>query len=111
MSQAGAANGQKKGEMTPTQLDREYPHQVLLRADHYSGSNYQTVQGFCIGLSLAPRGHSIVKDDHWHHAFCFSDPADAEKFRARFGGEMFDPARRGPGKHWHALREPKRQSY
>jgi hypothetical protein len=66
---------------------------VLLPADVYRGSNYQTVQGFCIGLSLAPRGHSIYKDGAWYHVFCFSDPADAEKFRARFGGQMFDPAR------------------
>jgi hypothetical protein len=35
-----------------------YPHQVLLRADLYTGSAYQTLQGFCIGLSLGPRGHS-----------------------------------------------------
>jgi hypothetical protein len=96
----------RKGELSPARLDREYPHQVLVRADHYTGSNYQTVQGFCIGLSLAPRGHSIFKDDAWHHVFCFADPADAEKFRARFGGEMFDPARRGRGRRWHMMREP-----
>jgi hypothetical protein len=92
-------------------LDLEYPHQVLLRADHYTGSAYQTVQGFCIGLSLAPRGHSMFKDDVWHYVFCFADPADAEKFRARFGGEVFDPARRGRGRRWHLLREPRKPRY
>ena len=80
----------RKGEMSSAQLDREYPHQVLLRADHYTGSAYRTVQAFCIGLSLAPRGHSMFKDDAWHHVFCFSDPVDVKKFRARFGGEVFD---------------------
>ena len=90
--------GRRKGELSPARLDREYPHQILLRADHYTGSAYQTVQGFCIGLSLAPRGRSIFRDDKWHHVFCFSDPGDAEKFRARFGGKVFDPARRRGGK-------------
>ena len=53
----------RKKETVAARLDHEYPHQVLLRADDYRGSNYhnQTVQGFCIGLSHAPRGHSIYK--------------------------------------------------
>lgn len=37
------------GERAPVQLDRLYPHQVLLRGDLYTGSAYQTLQGFCIG--------------------------------------------------------------
>lgn len=36
----------RKGEMLPARLDRQYPYQVLLPADDYRGSNYQTVQGF-----------------------------------------------------------------
>jgi hypothetical protein len=38
--------------------------------------------------------------------FCFAESADAEKFRARFGGEIFDPARRGCGRRWHMMRRP-----
>jgi len=69
----------------PARLDREYRHQILLRAD------YQTVQG------RSRRGHSIFKDDVQHHVFSFSDTVDVEKFRAQFGGELFDRARRGRG--------------
>jgi hypothetical protein len=29
--------------------------------------------------------------------FCFAEPADAERFMARVGGEMFDPKQRGKG--------------
>jgi hypothetical protein len=29
--------------------------------------------------------------------FCFAEPADAERFMTRFGGEMFDPKQRGKG--------------
>ncbi len=101
--------GRRKGEFSPARLDPSTPTKSLLRADYYTGSNYQTVQGFCIGLSLAPRGHSIFKDEAWHQVFCFSDPDDAQKFRARFGGEVFDPARRGRGKRWHLLNDPKRR--
>jgi len=72
---------------THTHIDRDFPHQVVIRADHYSGSSYRTVQHFCVGLSLAPRNHSVVIDDRWHVVFCFSDKADAEKFKLRFGGE------------------------
>jgi hypothetical protein len=87
----------RRGEASLADLDRDYPHQILLRADHHRGSAYRTVQGFCVGLSLAPHGHAIFKDDAWHHVFCFSDPVDAETFRARFGGEVFDPAARAAG--------------
>jgi hypothetical protein len=31
---------------------------------------------------------------------CFAVTADAEKFMALFGGEKFDPARRGRGRNW-----------
>jgi hypothetical protein len=56
----------------------------------YSGTNYRTIHAFCAGLSLAPRGHAVIKNDEWHHVFCFSLREDAEKLMARFGGEWFD---------------------
>jgi hypothetical protein len=36
-----------------------------------------------------------------------SDPGDAEKFRAHFGGEVFDPTRRARGKRWYLPKAPK----
>jgi hypothetical protein len=30
----------------------------------------------------------------------FAEPADAERFMTRFGGEMFDPKQRGKGVYW-----------
>ena len=101
----------RKGEITPAGIDREFPHQILLPAASYSGANYRFVQAFCIGLSLAPRGHAIFKNDAWHYVFCFAKQADAEKLLERFGGEWFDPATRGRGRRWHLLRPPKKKSY
>jgi hypothetical protein len=55
---------------------------------------------FCKDLSLCPRGHSVMWEDEWYKVFCFAEPAHAERFMARFGGETFDPRQRGKGVRW-----------
>lgn len=84
----------RKGEMTKRALDREYPHQVELRADLTTGKNYEAALTFCRGLSLAPRGHSRRKNDTDYNVWCFADPAHADALQARFGGERSTAARR-----------------
>jgi hypothetical protein len=101
--------GRRKGEMTPNTRDREYPHQVAMTEDASGGENYEQVHTFANALSVAPRGHAFCRDGIWHTVFCFRERADAEKFQKQFGGEWFDPARRGRGKRWHLLREPKKK--
>jgi hypothetical protein len=68
-----------KGELSPLRVDREWPHQVMLRADDCLGQNYNLIADFCADLSLCPRGHSIVKDDEWQRVFCFAERNHAEK--------------------------------
>jgi hypothetical protein len=63
----------RKGELSPNRVDREWPHQIMLPANDVLGQNYNAVHAFCADLSLCPRGHSIVKDDKWHHVFCFAE--------------------------------------
>ena len=46
--------GRRKGEMSSAQIDRRFPHQVILLSAWYSGANYRRVHAFCVGLSLAP---------------------------------------------------------
>ena len=82
--------GRRKGEMSSAVMDREFPYQIIIPADWCDGSQYYTVQYFCVGLSVAPRTHSVLKDDRWHYVFCFREKADAEKFQQRFPGEWFD---------------------
>ena len=72
----------------------------MLPASECVGTNYNLIRDFCTDLTLAPRGHSIVKDDAWHHVYCFAERAHAGMFQARFGGDWFDPARRGHGHSW-----------
>jgi hypothetical protein len=45
----------RKGEMTKGAVDRNYPHQVELRADLTTGKNFDLAQEFCRDRSLAPR--------------------------------------------------------
>ena len=47
------------------------------------GSGYQEIHEFCKGLSICSRGHAVFYDREWFHVYCFSDPADADKFLQR----------------------------
>ena len=90
----------RKGELSPDAVDRRWPHQVALPESACRGGGYKTIHDFCKDLSLCPRGHSVCRDAQWFKIYCFADAADAEKFRARFGGEKFDPRQRGKGRNW-----------
>jgi hypothetical protein len=83
-----------KGELSKGTIDRNWPHQVALRAERCLGANYVTICLFCEGLSLCTRGHSFRRDDIDMNVFCFAERAHAEEFRDRFGGEFVDPASR-----------------
>jgi hypothetical protein len=101
----------RKGELSAARVDRDWPHQVVLKAKDCTGQNYTIIHKFCEDLSLCPRGHSYVDNDEWMRVFCFADKADAEKFKAEFGGEWFDPARKRSGASWSKLKPPKRKFY
>jgi hypothetical protein len=75
-------------------IDRDWPHQVALRADYCAGRNYVTIRLFCEGLSLRPRGYTFRRDDIDMTVFCFADHAHADQFQNRFGGEFIDPKNR-----------------
>jgi hypothetical protein len=87
----GGAVVYRKGELSKGTIDREWPHQLALRADVVAGRNFPIIQEFCRTLSLCPRGHSFRRDNRDFKVFCFADRAHAEQFQARFGGELIDP--------------------
>jgi hypothetical protein len=95
----------RKGELSAVAVDRAYPHQVALRADLCGGSNYDLVEEFCKDLSLAPRGHSVRRNDVDYVVFCFADKEHASLFSERFGGEPFNPKDRGRGSNWRVWRQ------
>lgn len=80
----------------PSQIDKEWPHQVALPDDICVDQNYTLIRRFC-----DERGWS------WHTRFvqaiwpnrkyvnmrihCFADTEAAREFQAHFGGEWFSP--------------------
>jgi hypothetical protein len=42
----------------------------------------------------------VVWEDEWFKVYCFKESEHADLFRARFGGETFDPKQRGKGARW-----------
>jgi hypothetical protein len=96
----------RKDELSPAEIDRKWSHQVVLTARACEGAGYNEIHEFCRELSLCDRGHSVHHDDEWYHVYCFSDPADAEKFKQRFGGEQFNPSERGRGHDWAHWKKP-----
>ena len=69
----------RKGELSPSRVDREWPHQIMLPADECLGQQYNVIAEFCADLSLCPRGHSLGVSDKWQRVFCFAEKGDAEK--------------------------------
>jgi hypothetical protein len=100
----------RKGELSAAGVDRGWPHQVAIPAAAHS-ENFKLIEKFCESLSKCPRGHCVVRDDAYWNVLCFSEKADAEKFKLRFGGEDFDPQCRGRGANWWQWREPKPKTY
>jgi hypothetical protein len=94
----------REGELSRRAIDRDWPHQVALHADKVKGVGGEIIREFCRDLSLSPRGRSVARDDGWYVVFCFADPAQADLFRERVGGERFEPKDCGRGHSWHIWR-------
>jgi hypothetical protein len=74
----GSAVMRRKGELSATRIDRDWPHQMVLKANDCLGQNDTIMRAFCEGLSLSPRGHSYVENGEWMRVWCFAEKADAE---------------------------------
>jgi hypothetical protein len=97
----------RKGEMTKTWLDQKFPHQVAIPAMRCAGTaDGPHIQIFCNQVNVAPRHHSVRRDDKSYVVYCFADPQHAESFAAIFGGEPFKPSERGRGRSWWQWRKP-----
>ena len=79
----------RKGELTRVGIDRQWPHQVALRAP--LGDRYPEMIAFCRERAAAPRYPGFWRDDADWICFAFSEPTDAEEFRQCFGGMLISP--------------------
>jgi hypothetical protein len=95
----------RKGELSKSTIDRQWPHQVALAASFVAGRNFMVIHRFCRDedLSLCPRQHFFRRNDRDHVVYCFAERDHAERFQRRFGGELIDPATRPkwPGTSHH----------
>jgi hypothetical protein len=77
-----------RGQISRTLLNREYPHQVLVRADNVAGKTLDKVADFHVKLGIGTKSRSIRKDDVWYSLYCFADREHAKLFQVLFGGEI-----------------------
>lgn len=94
-----------KGALTPGQIDRNWPHQVALEASQVMGRT-DIIEPVKRELGGSPLGHTVRRDDIDYVVFCFRKRESADSFRARFGGEPFDPRERGKGTVWSKWKRP-----
>ena len=78
----------RRGQPSRTVLDREYPHQVLVRAENLGGKTLDKVADFHVKLGISTKSRSIRKDDAWYTLYCFADPNHDKLFQVMFGGEL-----------------------
>lgn len=72
----------RKGELSLSRINRDWPHQVSLPADAARSSN-KVIEDFCHGLSACARGHSVRIADVEYRVFCFAELAHANLFCAQ----------------------------
>lgn len=87
----------RKGELSPSGIDRGWPHQVALRDDDGQYLGHLPRTGPL--SSLCERGHNVTDGRHRYRVFCFSDRGQADRFRELLSGEEFDPRDRS-GRGW-----------
>jgi hypothetical protein len=89
-----------KGQITPRQIDRDYPRQVEIAIPEGGlGTLLNAMHDFCRGADFRTRGIGVKRLETGRDGvrFCFKAPELAEAFQARFGGERFRAERRRAG--------------
>jgi hypothetical protein len=79
----------RKGELSNAGIDRQWPHQVALKAP--LGKRLPEILEFCRRRDAAPRQPSFRRGDEDWVCIAFKDEADAQEFLSRFGGHPMDP--------------------
>lgn len=87
----------RKGELSPTGIDRGWPYQVAIRDDDGQYLGHLPSSGPL--SSLCERGHVVTDGLHRYRIYCFSDRGQADRFRDLLGGEDCDPRDR-TGRMW-----------
>lgn len=101
----------RKGELSPYAIDQGWPYQVAIRDD--DGQHLGHIPSLGPMSSMCTRGHMVADGRRRYRVFCFSDQAQAGRFRDLLSGEDFDPRDRTGGQ-WHrgrgAARDARRRA-
>jgi hypothetical protein len=97
----------RKGELSPSAIDHGWPYQVAVKDD--DGQHLGHIPSIGPMSSLCGRGHTVTDGQHRYRVFCFSDQAQAERFRDLMSGADLDPRDRSGGM-WHRGREAARDA-
>lgn len=81
----------RKGELSKSAIDRNFPYQVALPATDVEGAGYHPRYDFARELGACQRGHTFHRDDAYFVVICFPTREAADKFMERFGGEAMTP--------------------
>jgi hypothetical protein len=96
----------RKGARTPQAIDRDWPHQVALKASFVAGANYATVEQAKSDLKGCPRSRHIRGGDVDYIIYCFQTPEAAAAFHQRFGGYSIEPKSGRKPRMWRELKNP-----
>jgi hypothetical protein len=72
----------RKGELSKSTINREWPHQVAVAASFVAGRNFMAIHRSAGAMTETASSTAFAERDH------------AERFHSRFGGERVDPATR-----------------
>lgn len=89
----------RKGELSRTRIDREYPYQIALPQKEV-GPRLAEFIGYCSPLTYAPRHFSVFYNAIEYLVFCFAVHDHAEAFSAHWNGLPFNPEDHGRGNLW-----------
>ena len=82
-----------RGALTKTMVDRNFPHQVMLRNDAKFRKHLWAVSGQAAKLGASPLGHHFYFDEEgdYYSVYCFLSRDNAETFLKAWSGEWISP--------------------
>ena len=82
----------RKGELSKTTIDRDFPYQVAL-PETYVVANFDRVRGKADELGVCSRGFGYHQNDGHHVVYCFPTEDAGNAFWLEFGGTKVAPKR------------------